>query len=198
MWIALTGAVAIGRKLAQGDLTSRAIVIVAAACMVGAIVWTKRQLGSGYLGAQTAATLAVLVLAGVLMRLARHARLSAYAGAAIAAIVIGSAFAATSEGLAAEQDRRLVATYGDHGRDLVRLWRDLLDFDGDGSSAVLGGGDCDDRDPERHPGARDVAGDGIDQDCDGGDAIAPPPPPAVDREHGGQLADRGAVRRTRR
>jgi hypothetical protein len=37
------------------------------------------------------------------------------------------------------------------------------DLDGDGFS----GDDCDDRDPSVHPGAPEVVGDGVDQDCDG-------------------------------
>ena len=183
-WLAIAVAVAIGRKLASGDLVSRAIAILAAAGLIGAIVWAKRLLGSGYLSAQTGATLAVIVLAGTLLRLACRTRLTAYAGAAVASVIVGSAVAAASEGLALEPDRRLVATYGDGGRDLVRLWRSLVDFDGDGSSPLLGGGDCDDHDPTRYPGAVDIPGDGIDQDCDGEDAVAivpPPPPPAVDQ-----------------
>jgi arylsulfatase A-like enzyme len=47
-----------------------------------------------------------------------------------------------------------------------------LDFDRDGYARFLGGGDCDDGDPERNPGARDWPDDGIDQDCDGKDASA--------------------------
>jgi hypothetical protein len=49
--------------------------------------------------------------------------------------------------------------------------RDLIDRDGDGSApGWLGGPDCDDGDPGRSPAVREVAGDGIDQDCRGGDA----------------------------
>ena len=42
---------------------------------------------------------------------------------------------------------------------------------------LLGGGDCDDRDPDVHPGALDLPGDGIDADCDGEDATDALPPP---------------------
>lgn len=182
VWIAITSAVAIGRVLARGDLISRAIAIVGVALAVGGILFVKKKLGTGYLDAQTGATLAVIVLAGALLRLARRGRFSAYACAALASIVTGTAVAAAAEGLALEQDRRVMVAYGGHGRDLVRLWRDVLDTDGDGSSSMLGGGDCDDRDADRYPGALDTPGDGIDQDCDGADAPvlakpAPPPPP---------------------
>ena len=50
--------------------------------------------------------------------------------------------------------------------------RDLSDRDGDGYSALFAGGDCDDRDPARHPGAVELAGNGVDEDCDGQDASA--------------------------
>lgn len=48
--------------------------------------------------------------------------------------------------------------------------RRALDRDADGFSPAWGGGDCDDTDPAVHPGAPDRPGDGIDQDCLGGDA----------------------------
>ena len=41
------------------------------------------------------------------------------------------------------------------------------DVDGDGVYAEQ---DCDDTDPERHPGRPETCGDGKDQDCDGSDA----------------------------
>ncbi len=57
--------------------------------------------------------------------------------------------------------------------------RQLFDFDGDGYAGWLGGGDCDDHDPEVHPGAIDDPGDGFDDDCDGQDAATGVPPAAV-------------------
>ncbi|HVY38965.1 MAG TPA: sulfatase-like hydrolase/transferase, partial [Polyangia bacterium] len=58
-------------------------------------------------------------------------------------------------------------------RALVGAARRLTDHDGDGFSARFGGGDCDDHRADVYPGAEDVPGDGIDQNCEGGDAKAP-------------------------
>lgn len=51
------------------------------------------------------------------------------------------------------------------------------DVDADGDGFTPNQGDCDDRDPEGagiHPGATEIADDGIDQDCDGEDEVTPP------------------------
>jgi Ca2+-binding RTX toxin-like protein len=47
------------------------------------------------------------------------------------------------------------------------------DADHDGASPPL---DCDDGNPARHPGAADVPGNGVDEDCSGADAPVPPVP----------------------
>ncbi len=54
----------------------------------------------------------------------------------------------------------------------IEWTRRLIDFDRDGYSPILGGGDCRDRDPSINPGAYDIPGDGIDQDCFGGPRIS--------------------------
>jgi hypothetical protein len=55
-----------------------------------------------------------------------------------------------------------------------------VDNDHDGSTDEF---DCDDQNPNRYPGAEDIEGDGVDQNCDGVDGwrdpnskIATPPP----------------------
>ncbi|HUS66339.1 MAG TPA: sulfatase-like hydrolase/transferase [Kofleriaceae bacterium] len=47
----------------------------------------------------------------------------------------------------------------------------LSDLDRDGYTALFGAGDCAPFDGAIHPGARDVAGDGIDQNCTGADRV---------------------------
>ncbi len=52
----------------------------------------------------------------------------------------------------------------------IATFRRLTDVDGDGFSALLGGGDCAPFDPEIHPAAVETPDNGIDDDCAGGDA----------------------------
>jgi arylsulfatase A-like enzyme len=50
--------------------------------------------------------------------------------------------------------------------------RRFADHDHDGYAARLGGGDCDDGNAAAHPGADEVRGNGVDEDCDGADLPA--------------------------
>jgi len=59
------------------------------------------------------------------------------------------------------------------GGRLIAVARRLSDLDGDGASALFAGGDCDDRDPARWPGALDLPGNGVDEDCSGADLALP-------------------------
>src|SRR5688572_17079420 len=172
LWLGTAGAVALGRRvLRAGDLMSRAIVVLALAAVMGAIIWAERNvLKTGYPMAHLGATLALIVLVGTAARITRRGDMPYLIAAVLTGLTLGSAIIACLGGLRSPADRQLLATYGDQSRDLVGLWRKVLDFDLDGNSALLGGGDCDDRNDARYPGALDKPSDGIDQDCDGRDA----------------------------
>lgn len=51
----------------------------------------------------------------------------------------------------------------------LQLGRRASDGDGDGSARLYGGGDCDDARASVYPGALDVPGNGVDEDCSGRD-----------------------------
>ncbi|MCB9617467.1 MAG: sulfatase-like hydrolase/transferase, partial [Sandaracinus sp.] len=62
-----------------------------------------------------------------------------------------------------------------HAQLGVLLARSLTDFDGDGASRYFGGGDCDDANPHVGPRAPEIAGNGVDDNCRGGDLAQRPP-----------------------
>ncbi|MCX5746341.1 MAG: sulfatase-like hydrolase/transferase [Proteobacteria bacterium] len=189
-WLGVAVAVAIGRRLLRdSDLIARAIAILVIAGLFGALVKGKAAfVGPQYPSAQAGISMVLIVIAGLGVRVGRRGatrRFELILAGALAAVVIATTLLAMATGLGAEVDRERLAARDSASRDLVRIARDLVDRDDDGSSPILGGGDCDDHDATRFPGGRDVPGDGIDQDCDGVDAIPPvvePPPPPAPRE----------------
>jgi arylsulfatase A-like enzyme len=63
-----------------------------------------------------------------------------------------------------------LATHGAWSPPLIATLQSLSDWDSDGYSSFLGGGDCAPLDPRINPSAPEVPGDGVDNNCIGGDA----------------------------
>src|SRR5690606_28656699 len=91
---------------------------------------------------------------------------------AAGAAVIGAAACAWQ--LAGTADaRRAIVEQGVASKRMARALWSLADADGDGfAGAGAGGADCDDGDAGRHPRAREVPDNGVDENCTGADARA--------------------------
>ena len=68
-----------------------------------------------------------------------------------------------------------------------------VDADGDGFSPLLLGGDCDDADSSVYPAARDLPGNGVDENCSGADARPWEPAPARHAQRPAWLPERPNV-----
>jgi len=131
-----------------------------------------------HIPAAAAAFALAFLAAGVARGLVGSRR--ALAAGALAVFVLGLAASAfdllhvgRNENLKALLWRRGVVA-----RRAYQLADAASDRDGDGFSALFGG-DLDDRDPNVHPLATEVPGNGVDDNCFGGDAATRPPAPPV-------------------
>ncbi|HEV8320810.1 MAG TPA: sulfatase, partial [Myxococcota bacterium] len=115
---------------------------------------------------------------GRFARTAGRVRTAALAALPVAALLVaGVTLRASAGGRTALSRAALTAR-------VAAALRALTDFDRDGYSSLFGGGDCAPFDGFIHPGARDLPGNGVDEDCSGGDFVlgarsAEPPPPTV-------------------
>jgi arylsulfatase A-like enzyme len=160
-----------------GPLPATAVVLLLAAigaALVGGLVVTTRldwrvlDLGPyATLGGLAVLAAALwLLVAGPLAPLAARVPPAVALGAALVALVLPPL---TLRGTPATADVAALTEHGRGARALVNLGRALLDADGDGYSAFLGGPDCDDSRADVNPAAPEIPGNGIDDNCLGGD-----------------------------
>ena len=183
IWLPMVGVIAtavtlrVGEPLAARARARRFLGVALIAVAVGFELANRTVQRAEYPDVHTFLLVGTCVIAGLALRMlvrGLESRLFARGVWVVSAAIALGFPAALAWGLASTEARWAVANHGMHTRMLVRLTRGVFDRDGDGYSPYLGGGDCDDDDPTIHPGAREIPGNAIDENCDGfdGDAAA--------------------------
>jgi choline-sulfatase len=167
-----------GNWLVTKGLPDRIVALLLAAVAVLPTVTVGFVLLRGSDGSSVAPFVTAAVIDGLLLAVVSAAALSFDLGErwtglgrrfgvpiAGAVFVVGAMWLMLSAPLSSAMQRG-----GGLASTLVGRLERWTDRDGDGAGSHFGGRDCDDGDAQRSPGALDVPGDGIDQDCDGHDA----------------------------
>ena len=167
-WL-LARAARVAPSVRRGPALAAAAVLFAAPALV--LVWARWRADFQFVRwRDVLAGAALLALGlGAGLRLARRwprRRPATFAAVAPAVALVLLLLAGASEPARKASGRAGLAG------PVLDVARVALDFDRDGYPRLLGGGDCDDRDPDVNPGAQEWPEDGVDQNCDGKDATA--------------------------
>ncbi len=158
------------RAAARALPARRALPALSVCAALGTATWVALACWPGLVQLDARLLLAPGAFLAVLVATDRYLRdwiRVALVGATLGAVALlsGAAF-----WMRASTASAALASHGAWSPPLIAALRRLSDFDGDGYSGILGGGDCAPLDAERHPGALEVPGDGLDNNCIGGDA----------------------------